>query len=270
MRQNSGYDFLIVLLAVGFFVCGCSESPEQVARREQTTRLEQERRASLTPQQRETEDKAKAEEKARDEAEAKRKEAEKKAEADLEMRKIDAGTISKEYVLKFLKHPDDARFGFWDVPEIRSNAEQDIFYCSSKVKAKNDFGAALTYQWETIVMLNGDTWELVSCAIDGRTVYESKDLLATLTARKLGKEQSIASAARKQRAALAAEERKADEETRWRTWTDAIGKHKTEARYGGLSSGKVNLTKRDGAKVQVPLDKLCKEDQEWIRQRSQK
>lgn len=57
------------------------------------------------------------------------------------------------------------------------------------------------------------------------------------------------------------------EPTPIRTWTDAAGKHKTEAKYGGMVAGKVNLIKRDGSKVQLPLEKLSEEDQEWIKNR---
>ena len=59
----------------------------------------------------------------------------------------------------------------------------------------------------------------------------------------------------------------AAEAAKWRTWTDSSGERKIEAKYGGVIAGKVKLTKRDGSTVQVPLEKLSDEDQEWIKNR---
>jgi hypothetical protein len=61
------------------------------------------------------------------------------------------------------------------------------------------------------------------------------------------------------------EAREAAEAARWRTWTDSTGAHKTEAKFGGLVTGKVTLIKRNGTSVEVPLEKLSAEDQEWIK-----
>jgi uncharacterized surface protein with fasciclin (FAS1) repeats len=105
------------------------------------------------------------------------------ADALLLERQADAERVSKEYILRFLKHPDDATFGFWDVPEIRWNKEQDVFVVSSKVLAKNDFGGELTYRWTTIVMLEDNVWQLVSCVIDDTVVYDSPELWARLEKR---------------------------------------------------------------------------------------
>ena len=52
-----------------------------------------------------------------------------------------------------------------------------------------------------------------------------------------------------------------------RTWTDSTGRHTTEARFGGTSRGKVKLIKEDGINIEVPLDKLSDEDQQWIEDR---
>ena len=90
-------------------------------------------------------------------------------------READAVQVSKDYVRAFLKHPDDAEFGIWDMPEIRKNPAGTTFYVSSKVKAKNDFGGLLTYRWATIVTWDGITWKLVSCAIDDKIMYDAKN-----------------------------------------------------------------------------------------------
>ncbi|MBX3413429.1 MAG: hypothetical protein KF708_12135 [Pirellulales bacterium] len=53
-------------------------------------------------------------------------------------------------------------------------------------------------------------------------------------------------------------------ETEYRTWVDATGKHKTEAKFAGLAFRQVTLEKRDGSRVTLPLEKLSAEDQAWI------
>lgn len=63
------------------------------------------------------------------------------------------------------------------------------------------------------------------------------------------------------------ERREADEAAKWRTWTDSAGTHKTEAKYGGMISGKVRLIRADGSSIDVPLEKLSDEDQKWIEHR---
>jgi hypothetical protein len=42
------------------------------------------------------------------------------------------------------------------------------------------------------------------------------------------------------------------------------GQHKTEARFGGMALGKVKLVKEDGTIIELPLEKLSDEDQQWI------
>ena len=49
-----------------------------------------------------------------------------------------------------------------------------------------------------------------------------------------------------------------------RTWTDATGRYKAEARFGGEALGKVTLLKEDGTKAELPLEKLSDSDREWI------
>lgn len=47
-----------------------------------------------------------------------------------------------------------------------------------------------------------------------------------------------------------------------RTWVDATGKFKIEAKFGSLSEGTVHLLKPDGTLTKIPLDKLSEADQE--------
>lgn len=49
-----------------------------------------------------------------------------------------------------------------------------------------------------------------------------------------------------------------------RTWSDASGKFKIEAELVSVEDGKVNLKKKSGEVVSVPLAKLSKADQEFV------
>ena len=72
-------------------------------------------------------------------------------------------------------------------------------------------------------------------------------------------------------AAKAENERKAAAEAaKWRTWTDSFGQHTIEAEFSGMIAGNVKLTKKDGATIQLPLEKLSDEDQKWIESRIKK
>jgi hypothetical protein len=53
----------------------------------------------------------------------------------------------------------------------------------------------------------------------------------------------------------------------WRTWTTADGRFKTEAKFVKFAMGTLTLEKKDGSTIEVKLDILCSEDQEFVRQR---
>ena len=50
-----------------------------------------------------------------------------------------------------------------------------------------------------------------------------------------------------------------------RTWTDFTGKHRTEAAMVDFADGKVHLKKEGGGVVAVPVGKLSKADQQYVR-----
>lgn len=52
-----------------------------------------------------------------------------------------------------------------------------------------------------------------------------------------------------------------------RIWTTADGKYKVEARLVKLNAGTLTLEKKDGNTIDVKMDILCPEDQEFVRQR---
>jgi hypothetical protein len=50
-----------------------------------------------------------------------------------------------------------------------------------------------------------------------------------------------------------------------RTWRDASGSFEVEARFVSHQNEKVTLQRKDGRKINVPLEKLCEEDQAYVK-----
>jgi hypothetical protein len=85
----------------------------------------------------------------------------------------EAESVSRDFVLKFLKWPDDAEFVYDSSDKTEGGG--GAYHITSKVKARNGFGATLTHRWETYVVLESGAWKLVSCTIDGEVLFDSKD-----------------------------------------------------------------------------------------------
>ena len=56
------------------------------------------------------------------------------------------------------------------------------------------------------------------------------------------------------------------QELEFRTWTDSTGKYQVEGAMVKFSGGKAHLQKKDGSTIDVPVGKLSKADQRYIRQ----
>lgn len=54
-------------------------------------------------------------------------------------------------------------------------------------------------------------------------------------------------------------------EPAYRTWTDSTGQFKVEATFRGVLAGKVKLLKKDGLEIDIPLEKLSRQDQDWVK-----
>ncbi len=54
--------------------------------------------------------------------------------------------------------------------------------------------------------------------------------------------------------------------TESRSWTDKTGRFKIEAAFVGLENGSVELRRKDGRTVKVPLAKLSQADQDFVKQ----
>ena len=59
---------------------------------------------------------------------------------------------------------------------------------------------------------------------------------------------------------------RAAEELKFRTWTDSSGTHKTEAALIRYEDGNVHLQKPDGGTVALPMDRLSRSDQSYVKQ----
>jgi hypothetical protein len=54
-----------------------------------------------------------------------------------------------------------------------------------------------------------------------------------------------------------------------RIWTDVTGTHKIEAAYLGVADGAVQLKRKDGREIRVPLEQMSQEDQHYVQQQQQ-
>ena len=50
----------------------------------------------------------------------------------------------------------------------------------------------------------------------------------------------------------------------FRLFTDSTGQHKTEAKFIKLSDGKILLLKKGGSFASLPMDRLSKDDQQYV------
>jgi len=57
------------------------------------------------------------------------------------------------------------------------------------------------------------------------------------------------------------------EAAKWRTWQTADGKFKVEAKFVKCAFGTLTLEKKDSTTVDVNLDILCPDDQEFVKRR---
>jgi hypothetical protein len=55
-----------------------------------------------------------------------------------------------------------------------------------------------------------------------------------------------------------------------RVWKFKNGTKTIEGKYSGILENEVILIKQNGEKVKVPIDKLCSEDQVWVKERKKK
>jgi hypothetical protein len=71
-----------------------------------------------------------------------------------------------------------------------------------------------------------------------------------------------------ERRQVEAKHQAAIEKAKWHTWTSADKKFTVEAKFVKAVVGTIYLEKRDGTVIQIPQEKLCDDDWEWIKNKS--
>lgn len=118
--------------------------------------------------------------------------------------------------------------------------------------------------------LSGGYWSLEDAYVQ-LTPYASRQAVVEAEQHRQHQEEAAERASQAEEKRKAEEIRKAEEEAaRWRTWRDSTGKYTVEARFSGMGFGKVKLIKKDGTTIEVPLERLSEDDQQWLEDRKKK
>lgn len=290
---------LVLSLVVGYVYIAHTRDE---AAKEQARVAEQQRRAALSPEERAAEDRAKraaeairkaeaeAKAEADQQAQARRKaEAEAKAEADREAqarRKAEAEANAPAKIgTEGRIMPNHG--GTHTVLAVSKAAFEDMGAAGSDraVAAMVLAGRGFLVPKGTRVQVLEKSWGKARVLVlEGLTlgregwilsewVKQSMPSLPDVTKAKQGMQTAPVRQAEEERRAAGArakadkERREAIDAAKWRTWTDSSGEHKIDAKFGGMASGKVILVRSDGSKIQLPLEELSEEDQEWIKER---
>jgi len=118
--------------------------------------------------------------------------------------------------------------------------------------------------------------ESFTLRLDGANVQEARDLVFKFPRnaiedkekeerKKAAEIEKRAMEYRRQQAAEMQKRKDAAEKARWRVWTSADGKFRTEAKFVRAGAGKVILQTEGGKEIEVAEEKLSKEDVRWIK-----
>lgn len=124
------------------------------------------------------------------------------------------------------------------------------------VDAKNALGVALRHSWHAVVFDRDGAMFPIYLEMEGQVVFGSALALA---------EAGIGAAAVEESQAPKRPVKPPEPELR--EWRDASGQFRVEARFRGAAVGKVKLERENGEVVEVAIDRLSEEDQDWIRGR---
>lgn len=154
---------------------------------------------------------------------------------------LDFSSAAEKVVKQHLKYPLDAKFnpGLLSAAVVR-RAGTDV-HVTGTVVAKNVLGAELTHEYLVVFSEDGD---VALVQLGDEVVYVSQDMVDSV-----------------EKAAAAAEE-----EAKYRTWTDNTGQHHVEAKFVEFKGGKVRLEKRDGKIVEMSPNRLSDDDVKWYRE----
>lgn len=165
-----------------------------------------------------------------------------------------------------------ARSGVSRAAARTKEGDKPLLGALALVKIDRQFGALPDLQAELKAALKDAPADLVerARAIDKGRIWEEKKIRrAALAAyRKVVEAYPDTFAAQLCAERVAKLDRRPASDGKTRIWTDSTGKHKIEARLVSVTNDAVELEKADGAHISVPLAKLSKEDQEFVRSKS--
>jgi len=167
---------------------------------------------------------------------------------------IEAG---KTTVLKHLKYPGQANFPLFSTGIQHPGGIR--YLVTGTVVTPTDAGTQATLPWSVDLRAHPGNLTVVSCRIAGEEVYSLDAELKV--AREAGGPVEVLQEPKRKRLA-----EKRDFPVR--TWTDAGGKHTTEAVFVSQAGDLVRLRKADGSEVRLKLDQLSQADRDWIQEQS--
>ncbi|MHB8865785.1 MAG: SHD1 domain-containing protein [Pirellulaceae bacterium] len=200
---------------------------------------------------------------------------------------------AEKAVKPFLKYPLDATFnpGWLNVPTVtRSGKSVGV---RGTVKAKNAFGAELTYTYGVMYVEEGNTVRRTGVLLDEEFVWVDESYVEQLGREKTEKElaERLERTSRSSRIEDHAKrktlettesptkktEPNAEEpakqakpvilpEAEYRTWSTSDGKFSVDAQFVKMDAGMVVLKRKDtGVEVKVDPNTLCSGDVKWFR-----
>ncbi len=128
---------------------------------------------------------------------------------------------------------------------------------AGKLKAKNAFGTPSEHSYRVQLLGAEQRYKIVSVSIDGEVVVSTvvDKTPAVEDTANVGISKKEAAAIRR--------------ESEFRTWTSTASTT-IEARFAGKLGKTVTLEKRDGKKIELPLEKLSDEDQAFIAEKQKR
>ena len=169
---------------------------------------------------------------------------------------------------------------------VLGNREYRFFTVLSTASGRNAQGQVLSLPWKARLHWKDSYWFLYSLELDGRPqdfprpfskrgndpAYSDREPISepeppaeAAAATVAGPPQETAPPSEPPPAEMATPAAAAPAAApQERSWTDITGKHTLVAVLLGVEKGMAKLRKSDGTELEVPLEKLCQADQEWI------
>lgn len=175
------------------------------------------------------------------------------------------------HTVSFPMFRQEARY----LPPIEANPSRQVplWAVSGVFRVTNVFNAELEHRYNVLMAVKESPSEIlytpVSVEIGGEVKYINERFVEGAVAKSQEIEQQQAAAddaeqqAQREAAYRATQERQRAENTR--TWKDTTGSYSIEATFVKMAGGKVTLEKQDGSRIDIDLNKLSNDDQQWVR-----